>query len=65
MLVRICREINVFFQVRISHALRFISMCNLFTDSPSYMARYSYEVHRYLLSSTFTIPVNRPVYNAP
>jgi hypothetical protein len=33
---RICREINVFlFQVRISHVLRFISMCVLFTDSPS------------------------------
>jgi hypothetical protein len=24
-----------FFQVRISHALRFISICDLFTNSPS------------------------------
>jgi hypothetical protein len=31
---RICREINVFL-VRISHVLRFISICDLFTDSPS------------------------------
>jgi hypothetical protein len=31
---RICREINVFFfQFRISHILRFISVCDLFTDS--------------------------------
>jgi hypothetical protein len=34
---RICREINVFFQVRISHVLRFISICGLFTDTPSYL----------------------------
>jgi hypothetical protein len=34
---RIRQEINVFlFQVRISHVLRFISICDLFTDSPSY-----------------------------
>jgi hypothetical protein len=32
---RICREINVFFQVRISHVLRFISICDLFTDLSS------------------------------
>jgi hypothetical protein len=31
---RIRREINYFFQVRISHVLRFISICSLFTDSP-------------------------------
>jgi hypothetical protein len=31
---RICREINVFFfQVRISYVLRFISICDLFTES--------------------------------
>jgi hypothetical protein len=30
---RICREINVFFQVLISHVLRFISICDPFTDS--------------------------------
>jgi hypothetical protein len=35
---RICREINVFSQVRISHVLRFISICDLFTDSPSQFA---------------------------
>jgi hypothetical protein len=33
---RICREINVFPQVRISHVLRFISICDLFTNIPSY-----------------------------
>jgi hypothetical protein len=33
---RICREIIVFFQVRISHILRFISICDLFTDVPSF-----------------------------
>jgi hypothetical protein len=33
---RICREINVFFQVRISHVLRFISIYDLFADSSSY-----------------------------
>jgi hypothetical protein len=32
---RICREINVFlFKFRISHVLRFIHICDLFTDSP-------------------------------
>jgi hypothetical protein len=30
---RICREIHFFFQVRISHVLRFIYICELFTDS--------------------------------
>jgi hypothetical protein len=34
---RICREINVFLQVRISHVLRFIFTCDLFTDSLSYV----------------------------
>jgi hypothetical protein len=35
---RICREINVYpLQVRISHVLRFISICDLFADSPFYM----------------------------
>jgi hypothetical protein len=32
---RICQEINVFSQVRISHVLRIILICNLLTDSPS------------------------------
>jgi hypothetical protein len=37
---RTCREINVFFfQVRTSHVLRFISICDLFTGSPSYYVR--------------------------
>jgi hypothetical protein len=36
---RICREINVFFQVRISHVLRFISICDIFIDSPSYICK--------------------------
>jgi hypothetical protein len=31
---KICREINIFFQVRISHVLRFIYICELFTDAP-------------------------------
>jgi hypothetical protein len=39
---RICREIKAFFQVRISHVLRFISICDLFTDSLSYMYRSHY-----------------------
>jgi hypothetical protein len=30
---RISRE-RIFFQFRISHILRFISICDLFTDSP-------------------------------
>jgi hypothetical protein len=34
---RICREINFFFQFGISHILRFISICDVFTDSPSYI----------------------------
>jgi hypothetical protein len=34
--LRICGEVNVFSQVRISHVLRFISIYDLFTDSPSY-----------------------------
>jgi hypothetical protein len=37
---RMCREINVFFfQVRISHVLHFISISELFTDSPSYFSK--------------------------
>jgi hypothetical protein len=33
----LCRQINVFFfQVSVSHVLRFIYICDLFTDSPSY-----------------------------
>jgi hypothetical protein len=36
----ICREINISFQVRISHVLRFISICNLFTNSSSYRISY-------------------------
>jgi hypothetical protein len=34
---RICREINVFFKFPISHVLLFISIYDLFTDSPSYL----------------------------
>jgi hypothetical protein len=37
---KICREINVFFQVRISHVLRFISIWDLFTDYPSDDIKY-------------------------
>jgi hypothetical protein len=33
---RICRETNIFFQVRISHVLLFISICDVFTNCPSY-----------------------------
>jgi hypothetical protein len=42
---RICREIYVyFFQVRISHVLRYMSICDLFTGSPSYyLRRRNYE----------------------
>jgi hypothetical protein len=41
----ICQEINVFFQVRISHFLRFISICDLFTDSPSYLHSVHWTEH--------------------
>jgi hypothetical protein len=34
---RICREIHVFVQILISHVLRFMSICDLFTDYPSYI----------------------------
>jgi hypothetical protein len=37
---RTCREINVYFQVWISHVLRFISISGLFTDSPSYIPNF-------------------------
>jgi hypothetical protein len=37
---RIYREIQVFFQVQISHVLRFISICDLFTDSPRNLSIY-------------------------
>jgi hypothetical protein len=33
---RICQEIN-YLQVRISHILSYISICDLFTDSRSYV----------------------------
>jgi hypothetical protein len=37
---RVCREIKVFFQVRISHISHFISICaGLYTDSPLYLTR--------------------------
>jgi histone-lysine N-methyltransferase SETMAR len=36
---RICREINVFFQSRISHVLRSISIYDLSTDFPSYLRK--------------------------
>jgi hypothetical protein len=32
---RIRREVTAFFQVRISHVLCFISICDLFTESPT------------------------------
>jgi hypothetical protein len=34
---RVCREINAFLQVRISHVLHFISIWDLFTDFPSHL----------------------------
>jgi hypothetical protein len=36
---RICRELNVSSQVRISHAF-FLSICDLFSDSPSYYSPF-------------------------
>jgi hypothetical protein len=33
----IFHEINTFFEVQISHALRFILICDLFNDSSSYL----------------------------
>jgi hypothetical protein len=35
----ICREINVFFRLE-SHVLSLITICDLFTDSPSYTVPY-------------------------
>jgi hypothetical protein len=47
---RICREINVFLQFRISHILRFIPICDLFTDSPSYVTyTLNAEIQYYLI----------------
>jgi hypothetical protein len=37
MLVKDMSRNSFSFQVRMSHVLRFISMCDLFTDSPSYV----------------------------
>jgi hypothetical protein len=31
----VCREINFIFQVRISHVLRFVAICDPLTDSPT------------------------------
>jgi hypothetical protein len=42
---RICQQINVFSQVRISHVLRFTSICDLFTDSPSYSFKMHPSIH--------------------
>jgi hypothetical protein len=35
-------EKQMFFQVRTAHVLRFISICDLFTDSPSYICLENY-----------------------
>jgi hypothetical protein len=43
---RICREINVLFQVWISHVLCYISICDLFTDSPLYFFCLSFNQYR-------------------
>jgi hypothetical protein len=37
---RICRDINVFFQILISHIISFISISDLFTDSHAYILRH-------------------------
>jgi hypothetical protein len=37
-----------FVKVRISHVLRFISICDLFTDSPSYMCVLMYKIQFHL-----------------
>jgi hypothetical protein len=60
---RICRQINVSFQVRISHVLRFISICDLFTDSPPYIQTMCLEhvriteTNRSLESSVWPFPI--------
>jgi hypothetical protein len=41
-------ENKCFFRVRISHVLRFISICDIFTDSPSYFCNKMYK-----MSATF------------
>jgi hypothetical protein len=38
---KISREINVYFQFRISHVLCFIFICDIFTDSDSYYSPFS------------------------
>jgi hypothetical protein len=35
-------EYKFYFQFRISHVLRFISICDLFTDAPLYLYTFSY-----------------------
>jgi hypothetical protein len=37
---RICREINALHRFEFHHVLRFMSICDPFTDSPSYLLRY-------------------------
>jgi hypothetical protein len=49
---RICRDINVSFQVQISHVLRFISISDLFTDSSSYKVEYWEEYCAYISKIT-------------
>jgi hypothetical protein len=52
---RIYLEIIFFFQFRISHVLRFISIYDLFTDSPSYI---------YIFFSIAPRPVLRPTQSS-
>jgi hypothetical protein len=42
---KICREINVFSQVLMLHVLRFIFICDLFTDSPMYNMILPISIH--------------------
>jgi hypothetical protein len=52
---RICREINVFFQVWMLHVLCFVFICDPFTDSPSFVipesTATSYYIDHYSLPS--------------
>jgi hypothetical protein len=46
-----------FFRVRISHVLRFISICDLFTDSPLYLV---YKIARKYVINNLNIIQNQP-----
>jgi hypothetical protein len=58
MLVEDMSRNKCIFQVRISHVLRFISICGLFTDSPSHIPFHLYYTY------SFSVP-NALGYHCP